>query len=559
MKRIRMKKSVSLFLAVVMVILCIPMTVIETSAMTEGRFTYVITDGGAIITKVDNNSKGEIVVPDSLGGYPVNRIGSEAFRGCEYIYHITIPDSVTSIGMLAFYECTRLKKITVTEGNPAYKSVDGVLFTIDGETIVCYPAGRTDAEYSVPADVRTVGDHAFAWCSSLKDITIPDSVKSIGSSAFYYCTGLSEITVPEGVEVIEEFVFFGCSGLVDVIIPEGVTEIKTQAFSYCTGITDVVIPDSVKSLGSAFSHCTSLENINVPDTVTDIDQYVIYNTAYYNDPLNWDNGVLYIGKHLITADGTVNGEYTVKDGTLNIANSAFYACADLVSVTVPEGVKNIGKQAFMWCEKLKRVDLPEGLVNIGKDAFALCIKLTDINIPDSVTYIGEGVFRICNSLGNVNIPEGITKIEKYTFAGCILNEVIIPEGVTEIGDNAFENCKKLTNITISAGVTNIGKDVFFGCDNVTVRCYTNSVAHKYVVDNNIPYIRIDADSAVYHGDADGDGKINLTDVALILKYIAKWDVAPDLDTADVTGDGKVNLADASRILQYIAKWDVTFK
>ncbi len=559
MKRIRMKKSVSLFLAVVMAMLCIPMTVIEASATTEGRFTYVITDGGAIITKVDNNSRGEIVVPDSLGGYPVNRIGNEAFRGCEYIYHITIPDSVTSIGILAFYECTRLKKITVTEGNPAYKSVDGVLFTIDGETIVCYPTGRTDAEYSVPADVRTIGSHSFAWCSSLKDITIPDSVKSIGSSAFYYCIGLSEITVPEGVEVIEDFVFFGCSGLVDVIIPEGVTEIKTQAFSYCTGITDIVIPGSVKILRTAFSHCTSLENINVPDTVADIDQYVIYNTAYYNDPSNWDNGVLYIGKHLITADGTVNGEYTVKDGTLTIANSAFYACADLVRVTVPEGVRNIGKQAFMWCEKLKSVDLPAGLVNIGKDAFALCIKLTDINIPDSVTHIGEGAFRICNSLGNVNIPEGITKIEKYTFAGCILNEVIIPEGVTEIEDNAFENCKKLTNITIPAGVTNIGKDVFFGCDNVTVRCYTNSVAHKYAVDNKIPYIRLDADSAVYHGDADGDGKINLNDVSMILKCIAKWEVSPNPDAADVTGDDKVNLMDASLILKYIAKWDVTFK
>jgi len=61
------------------------------------------------------------------------------------------------------------------------------------------------------------------------------------------------------------------------------------------------------------------------------------------------------------------------------------------------------------------------------------------------------------------------------------------------------------------------------------------------------------------GDASGDGKINLTDVAMILKYIAKWEVAPNLDTADVTGDGKVNLMDASLILKYIAKWDVTFK
>ncbi len=66
-------------------------------------------------------------------------------------------------------------------------------------------------------------------------------------------------------------------------------------------------------------------------------------------------------------------------------------------------------------------------------------------------------------------------------------------------------------------------------------------------------------SASAAGDANGDGKINLSDVSRILQYIAKWDVTLSTDAADVTGDGKVNLSDASRILQYIAKWDVTLK
>lgn len=64
---------------------------------------------------------------------------------------------------------------------------------------------------------------------------------------------------------------------------------------------------------------------------------------------------------------------------------------------------------------------------------------------------------------------------------------------------------------------------------------------------------------VMKGDVTGDGKVNLSDISLILKYIAKWDVTLNEKAADVTGDGKINLSDVSLILKYIAKWDVEFK
>ena len=323
MKRIFLKKTVSLFLAVIVAILCIPMAVVKTDATTEGRYTYIITDDGAVITKVDIDSRGEITVPDRLGGYDVTRIGNEAFRGCEYIYSIIIPESVTTIGIMAFYKCTRLKRITVAEDNIAYRSVDGVLFTKDGENLVCYPAGKEDAEYSVPDSVKAIGGHAFAWCNGLERVAIPDSVASIGAGAFYYCKNISDINIPQSVTVIETTVFFGCSGITDISIPEGVTEIHSQAFSYCTGITAIVIPDSITKLGNAFMHCTALGNIAIPDHVIDIDRHVIYGTAYYNDLSNWDHGVLYLGKHLLCADETIKGDYSVKEDTVNIANYAF--------------------------------------------------------------------------------------------------------------------------------------------------------------------------------------------------------------------------------------------
>ena len=128
-----------------------------------------------------------ITIPDG-----VTSIGDTTFYYCTSLTNITIPESVTSIGSAAFAACSSLTGFTVSSINSAYKSLDGVLYSIDGKTLIAYPGGKSGA-YVIPDGVTNIGDHAFFGCISLTGITIPDSVTSIGTYVVEFCNNLSSI------------------------------------------------------------------------------------------------------------------------------------------------------------------------------------------------------------------------------------------------------------------------------------------------------------------------------------------------------------------------------
>ncbi len=579
------KKIISLLLSVLMIITALPLTAVNSFAAdvvksgTTGECTWIL--DGTVLTISVNGKMGDYngsenrpwgtSITKAVIENGVTSIGSYAFWNCTSLTSVTIPDSVTSIGYDAFRDCTSLTSVTIPD---SVTSIDrGAFSDCASLTSITIPDSVTSIEdgafnnckslasITIPDGVTSIGDSAFWDCISLTSITIPDSVTSIGSNAFSGCTSLASITIPDsvtsigydafsytayynnesnwdngilyignhlikakrdisgsveikqGTKIIADFAFSYCKSLTSITIPDSVTSIGDSTFYDCTSLTSITIPDSVTSIeNDAFADCTSLTNVTIPDSVTNIGNKAFSDTAYYNDKSNWDNGILYIGNHLIEAKRNISGIVEIRQGTKTIAEYAFYECESLTSITIPDSVTSIGIWAFRGCTSLTNIIIPDSVTSIGIRAFSYCKSLTNITIPDSVTSIEYGAFEGCASLTSITIPDSVTSIGIRAFSGCtslmkinvsgesknfssengvLFNkektiiitcpggkkEYVIPDGVTSIENNAFADCTSLTSITIPDSVTSIGGYAFYGCTSLTSITIPDSVTN----------------------------------------------------------------------------------
>ena len=187
----------------------------------------------------------------------VATIGNYAFGYCYSLTAVNIPASAINIGNWVFDYCSALTAINVASGNTAYCSENGILFNKDKTTLICYPAGKPETDYTIPSSVTVIGVNAFAYCDALTQLTIPSSVTSIGEWAFDGCTALAEMTVLATVPptVADADVFYSVDRNIPVYVPaESLTayqnaevwkEFNLQGIS-TTGLPAAVMPESIR-------------------------------------------------------------------------------------------------------------------------------------------------------------------------------------------------------------------------------------------------------------------------------------------------------------------------
>ncbi len=357
----------------------------ETNYLEQDGIIYVIKNDKAVVTRYTGIKKNVIipsVVELNLKEYTVASIGEYSFRRSSNLISIEIPNSVTSIGVDAFVNCSWLVNVyyngTIEDwcnitfsnvySNPMYPAKHFYMLDENGEYYEVI-------NIVIPDTITSIDNYQFSHFDNLESIEIPNSVTSIGDYAFYGCNSLTSIIILDSVTSIGQHAFSGCSNLTSIIIPDSVTSIEESAFSWCSSLTSIEIPNSVTSIGvDAFSGCRSLTSIIIPDSVTSIEE------------------------------------------------SAFYRCLSLTSIEIPNSVTSIGVAAFYGCNSL-----------------------TSIIIPDSVTSIEECAFTDCGSLTSIIIPDSVTSIGAYAFSYCrCLTSIIIPDSVTSIGVDAFSYCNNLT-------------------------------------------------------------------------------------------------------------------
>lgn len=188
----------------------------------------------------------------------VSSIGHRAFFWTRELNSVSIPASVTHIGEHPFGDGEALTEITVHADNPAYCSVDGVLFSKNKVLLVGYPAEKP-GNYTIPASVQTIGSSAFHSCNLLTSMDIPGTVDVIGDDAFHNCANLSNVSLSVGLSSIGKDAFSGCN-LSIIHLPSTLTHIMDEAFQG-SGLSSITIPDRVEYIGKQAFYNSGLNSV----------------------------------------------------------------------------------------------------------------------------------------------------------------------------------------------------------------------------------------------------------------------------------------------------------
>jgi len=430
---------------------------------------------------------------------------STSFQDWKFLEFVGIGSTLESLDDVysMFHGTYDFLGFNVSEHNPYFSSIDGVLFNKNQSRLIRFPQSRFET-YTIPDTVEIIEDHAFADSRVLDRLNFGSSVKKISDYAFENCDGLSLLNLPDSLESVAPTAFDGCTylrslhvssnnqyfftdsdgvlfdknlkilirypparfgdtytilssvntigqnafmgakNLETITIPNSVVKIEDFAFAQCNQLTSVSIPYSVKYMtGYAFSNCAVLESIKV-------DAKNMFFSSI-EDVLYDKNGTT-----LLQYPCGREPHYTIPDKTEEIGEFAFGSCKRLNSVTVPKSVKYIDNGAFSQCVNLQTVNIPDRVESLDQSVFDHCISLKTIYV--------EKTHNNFSSIQGVLFNKDETELIAYPCAKGVQYDV--PESVTSISLPGFSFCETLKEVSLGSKIESFSNDVFRGCSGL---------------------------------------------------------------------------------------------
>lgn len=460
-------------------------------------FKYSVTSDGTACIQDCSLTDADLVIPDEIDGLKVTELGKRAFGSTEGLPFetITIPAGVEYISSDApFIFCDKLKEIKVDAANKDYVSDDGILYSADKKTLLCYPQAKVNSSFTIPDGVEKLYTGAL-YNTSFSEITVPASLKEIGASAFNSisalsaidlsetavtdidamafaeCTSLKDIKFPKQLESIQGGAFWGCTSLSEIELPEGLLTIGQSAF-IDTALKEVVIPKSVQTIAyCAFGYETSPSGEEIPlsnfsiigepnsaaqtyatdsdpeygykndfdfktlqqyELQKEIESYEHKTEGDYEIAVNGDEAYLVF---CMSGDKEIKVPEKIAGYTLTLVYPAAFSNCNAEKIVLPDGVKTVRETAFFNCAYLKELVLPQSLEVVGANCFSNCAALEDADLGGA-KIVGTDAFTGCSALRHVKISGNCTSLgEHLPFTTCTLLEDI----EVSSGDGAFSS------------------------------------------------------------------------------------------------------------------------
>lgn len=494
--------------------------------------------------------------------YPVLVLGSGCIQS-QTLKVINIPASVNKIdpNFIMNYYSQEVSEINVDSDNQTYKSVDGVVYSKDGKTLVKVPFCWHNEDYILPSEVEKIGDSALASTvafrnfatatdshlnvigeqafagSLVRTLYLPEGLTTIKNRAFWLCDSLQVVEIPSTFVDDGSFLqFASCENINTVTFREGtgnsgVTTISDSMFQGCDLLASVVFPKTLKEIkAGAFSGCSRIKGIYLPEGFEKIDERAFYETSAFcvdilGDNLSdnaFDNPT---SKFNLPSTVTTIGSYAFGStsivGTVNIPAKltsldpqAFVGDASIDGYSVAEGNKvYASKDGALYSADLTSllayptgrsgvVTIPDGVKTIGTYALASNSNLREVKFSSSVQTVASYAFFGNSNLVSVTFNEGLKEIGVSAFSSLTsLENISFPSTLTDIGNNAFADDTSLKTISWG-GVTTIGSSAFTNCSALTSLDFSKSkvidIAGFAFYGSNNTYTSIDFGDRTYH-------------------------------------------------------------
>ena len=485
--------------------ICYFKTTFDEADAVNGLFYSVNGETASVIGAISEIETADIPLTYTKNGinYPVTSIGQYAFSGKNKLTSVTIPESVTSIGMSAFTG-TALTSLEFNAQNcPACGSSNNPAFPSSITTL------------TIGNNVTVIPDYFLYNGSQIENLTIPNSVTSIGTCAFRNSSKLKSVVIPSSVTYIGSYAFYNCSSLLKSAYPTSIS----NPFSYGTiisypptGITDdfgviyssdktrlffapitldgsYTVPASVTMIGkSAFYACSGLTAVVIPQAVTSI-----LDSAFYKTGLTY---LEFNAQNCIACGSSNNPAFPSSIATLTIGNNVtvipdyfLYNGSRIENLTIPNSVTSIGTQAFRNSAKINSVVIPQAVTSIGSSAF----------YGTGLTYLEFNAQNCpaCGLSNNPAFPSSIVTLtignnvkvipENFLYNGSRIENLTIPNSVTSIGNYAFRNSSKLKSVVIPSQVTFVSSSAFYNCSSLLKSAYPSYISNPFSNGTNISY------------------------------------------------------------------------